>query len=723
MCDQNIAVSIRSLNQMSSIIPNSMEKLKLASLSAGIVAGFTTDCFYDADTSLSKGYDATVSDRVNGLGNVLKNYIVLNKSWYDSGARTISDMRNIFITGRKHPLNTLNNVFSVITRIEFNQNNMDNGVKINVAKNILMHYGLSLETPFHRLLTTTRDKGLLVALTGFREDIIKNAKRINTEGVRLDILDESKISTIVSVVGGLIIGYAEPLPSTSVDFNEYYATTAYPFAASLANELVEKLTIDTDSLFAAYRSTIEARYELTFEPVATVRGLLSILTTNDILSKNMSEAIVNSNKEELIEYIVGMVKGVYDVRKEHAERSVLHELDYLPINTPLYELFNKPESNEDIQKRMSELTASIESILATDYNIDVRTLRKFRTVSIERLSARQMTGIAMIVLGGALMAWAVYITFFSKTASLAKNTHDFHKESAERIAKMNKQMAQLDLAGRAAGAAMDKNLASVEKALMESNRLLHSNIKDAAVAKKTANTVVDQINKGAKVEEIKMPEVKYTLNVGDGVPVPDLSRGPITDQLNTYAHYHRALSINELEEYILPEKFKAIKSVDAFDKYIGSSKNSIQVAGKKYRPRPLENLTGKVITQKQLLDYIDVNLLSPHVSERLEKIAKYAEDNVNRTSKIDYEARSKEYEEIIKAAIPDISDADFKECLESIRDLNKEIQKMYRTMGEAFIAFQKSILAWDKLAVTHMTTINIITEAFKTDPKTGAIQI
>ena len=73
MCDQNIAVSIRNLNQMSSIIPNRMEKLKLASLSAGIVAGFTTDCFYDTDTSLSKGYDATVSDRVNGLSNVLKN--------------------------------------------------------------------------------------------------------------------------------------------------------------------------------------------------------------------------------------------------------------------------------------------------------------------------------------------------------------------------------------------------------------------------------------------------------------------------------------------------------------------------------------------------------------------------------------------------------------------------------------------------------------------------
>ena len=364
MCDQNIAVSIRTLNQMSSIIPNRMEKLKLASLSAGIVAGFTTDCLYDTNTSLGKGYDATVSDRVNDLAKVLKNYIVLNKSWYETGARTVSDVRNIFLTGRRHPLNTLNNVFSIITQVELNQNYTESSMKIMLAKSILCEYGISLDKPFHRLITQALDKGLLAALLDFREGVIANAKRITPEGKRLDILDDEKLSCILSVIAGLVMGYVEPLPSTSVDFNGYYATTAYPFGATLVNELVEKLTINTETVFSTYRSTLETRYEITYEPVATVRGLIALLISNDVFAKDTAEAITNSNQAELIEYIISMVKGVYDVRKEALERSVLHDLDYLPIDTnnPILDMVNAPESREDIQKRMEELTSSSEAM-------------------------------------------------------------------------------------------------------------------------------------------------------------------------------------------------------------------------------------------------------------------------------------------------------------------------------------------------------------------------
>lgn len=721
MCDQNIAVSIRNLNQMSSIIPNRMEKLKLASLSAGIVAGFTTDCFYDTDTSLSKGYDATVSDRVNDLSSVLKNYIVLNKSWYDSGARTISDIRNIFITGRKHPLNTLNNVFSVITRIEFNQNAMDNGVKINAAKNILMKYDLSLDIPFHRLITNTREKGLLVTLNGFRENIIKSAKRITSDGTRLDILDERQLSIIISVVAGLIIGYAEPLPSTVVDFNEYYATTAYPFAVSLTNELVEKLTIDTDSLFAAYRSTIEARYELTYEPVATVRGLLSILTTNDILSKNMSEAITNSNKEELIEYIVSMVKGVYDVRKEHLERSVLHELDHLPIDTPFYQMFNKPESHADIQKRMEEMVASVESLLNVPIVFDEAGLRKIKTVSIERLNGRQITGLAMVVLGGAMMAWAVYYTFFKQTATLAKKTSDYHEQTQKHIDQINKDLANAQRLRQANAEAFKKQLEETSKRLKLSPALQNTSLVDSMVANKVSEAVAKQLGSGTKVEDMKLPVIKYTMTGNLGAEQPDLSKSSIKEQLSTFVLYQKAIANNELESHILPEKFKTISSVEQFDKYISETDVYLKKLSKDFAPRPWTNKTGKEITQDQLFKYIKINLLDKQVSDQLEKCAKFAEANANRVSSIDYEARSKEYEEIIKSSIPNISDEDLKECLISIRDLNKNIQTLYRRMGDAFIWFQKNVMAWDQLAVKHMHAIKIINDTFKTDPKTGKI--
>jgi hypothetical protein len=689
---------------MSSIIPNRMEKLKLASLSAGIVAGFTTDCFYDADTSLSKGYDATVSDRVNDLSSVLKNYIVLNKSWYDSGARTISDIRNIFITGRKHPLNTLNNVFSVITRIEFNQNAMDNGVKINAAKNILMKYDLSLDIPFHRLITNTREKGLLVTLNGFRENIIKSAKRITSDGKRLDILDERQLSIIISVVAGLIIGYAEPLPSTTVDFNEYYATTAYPFAVSLTNELVEKLTIDTDSLFAAYRSTIEARYELTYEPVATVRGLLSILTTNDILSKNMSEAITNSNKEELIEYIVSMVKGVYDVRKEHLERSVLHELDHLPIDTPFYQMFNKPESHADIQKCMEEMVTSVESILLTKYDIDLK-----NQVSLEAMTGSQKFGVLLVVLGGALMAYAIYLEFFKKEKVVAAKTIDFKADVNKQLEATNKMLKQQAANHAAISAHVNDVMGNIDKILDDAlgeNWKTSLSIDNTNDAKKVVTAVSNGLgSSNPDVSQIKLSTVKYELKGDLGEAIGDLSKTTISDNLKRFVKYKAALANNELEAKILPTKFTNIKSIADFDKYIWQVKDEIAIISKTYRPMPWHNDTGKIVTDEQVLGYMKVNFNNPELTKGLEECVRFSETNIDRVSKINYEQLATEYETILKKNIPTISDKQLKSSLADIASLNKKIQEVYRFMGTAFIRFNKLVMAWDDVVRRRNKTI------------------
>lgn len=711
MCDQNIAVSIRNLNQMSSIIPNRMEKLKLASLSAGIVAGFTTDCFYDADTSLSKGYDATVSDRVNGLSNVLKNYIVLNKSWYDSGARTISDIRNIFITGRKHPLNTLNNVFSVITRIEFNQNAMDNGVKINAAKNILMKYDLSLDIPFHRLLTNTREKGLLVTLNGFRETIIKSAKRITSDGKRLDILDERQLSTIISVVAGLLIGYAEPLPSTTVDFNEYYATTAFPFAASLTNELVEKLTIDTDSLFAAYRSTIEARYELTYEPVATVRGLLSILTTNDILSKNMSEAIVNSNKEELVEYIVGMVKGVYDVRKEHAERSVLHELDYLPIDTPFYEMFNKPESNEDIQKRMEEMLVSNESALVElNALFNQREFHRYRSVSTEAMTGTQKMGILFMVLGGALMAWAVYATFFKNAAT---HTSDVQKLRNQ----INKDLAALNITLKEPAKTTNIDFNAQSKRINDKlNKLkVNGDTKD----------LTKQIVQGNNIQDIKSTTVSYVHNGDRLAAFYDFSKFKVSKEFVVYSSFMEDMNRGLLEQSFI-KQFNNVKDMNDMRARCAAIDQDIAALQKRYIIKFPGNIKGSTINVTQLTEYMTTNVYDAVFIQSLENAETACTAAYNGISNMNTDEAIKEMDaELVKNGV---NDADRKIMGLLVKQSLTKMTNMFKDIAKSYLLLISNVRVWDGLVVKHLNVTRIILKDLDTvsqisNPAVAKIQL
>ncbi len=720
MCDENIAVSIRTLNQMSSILPNRMEKLKLASLAAGIVAGFTTDCTYSEDFSLSRGYDNDVAGRVETLARVLRSYIVLNTSWYNTGARTVSDLRNVFITGRRHPLNTVENIFSLISQVESAQNNYEGDIRNYAARSILYEYDIDMNTPFYRLINDTKENGLLKTLVGYREHLIKTAKRVTTDGKRLDILDNDKIATVISVIAGFIIGYCEPLPTSPVDFEQFYSTTAYPFAMSLLNELVEKVSIDTGLVFNAFRAALETRYELAFEPVATVRGVIGVMITNEILAKDMAEAIKNSHKEELLSYIVGMVKGVYDVRKSAAEREVLHELDFLPVN-PIHELVNVPESPEELSKRMEELVASTESLLNTNFDFDEKALRHIKSVSVERLNARQITGLAMVVLGGVMMAWAVYYTFFKQSATLAKKTADYHKEAKDRMEKINKDLAEAQRLRAVNAEAFKKQLEEATQRLKLSPALQQTSLVDNKVANNVSEVVINQIRSGTKIEEMKLPVIKYTLVGNLGTEQPDLSKSSIKEHLGTFALYQKAIANNELESHILPEKFKAISSVEQFDKYIAETTVFLKRLSKDFTPRPWVNKAGKEITQDQLLKYININLLDKQVSDQLDQCVKFAEANANRVSSIDYEARSKEYEEIIKSSIPNISDEDLKECLISIRDLNKNIQTLYRRMGDAFIWFEKNVMAWDQLAIKHMHAIKIINDTFKTDPKSGKI--
>lgn len=720
MCDQNIAVSIRTLNQMSSIIPNRMEKLKLASLSAGIVAGFTTDCFYDESMSLAKGFDATVSDRVNGLSHVLKNYIVLNKSWFDTGARTISDARNIFITGRKHPLTTLGNIFSMVTLIEYNQNAMENGLQISTARSIITKYGLSLDIPFYRLLTCTREKGLLATLTGFREDIIKKAKRIDSHGQRLDILDETQISTIVSVVAGLIIAYTEPLPSTPVDFNDYYAVTAYPFAMSLTNQLVEKIQIDTTALFSAYRSGLETRYELSFEPVASVRGLMEVLINNDVLATDMAEAITNSNKGELLDYIVGMVKGVYDVRKEALERSVLHNLDYLPIDNPIADMVNRPETHDEIQQRMEDLIASTESILINDYGICEKELRSFRRVSLETLTGRQALGIAMMIVGGALMAWAVYVTFFKKSADLANKTSDFQKAFDEQMAATRQMLTttnnQLYANGLEFNKRMDQQRESIKPKLEKLNGDKLPDSKVDSIVK----TKVDKLSSG-KPTDVIIDDFKYKMT-HTTESISDLSNVKCSEVVQKYITYQKAVLAGEIESWIIPERFKGIKSVEAFDAYFEKARHYIQTMSTKFGAKNLPALSSPYVSGKQLKAFVGNNNADTELTNKMAECAKFMDETASRAEKIDYEARAAEYEAAIKSGIPDISEEDLKECLSLIKKLNTDLQGQYKLLGTNFVRFNKDHIAWNSIAIKELTTIQLLVSKFKVD-KDGTIII
>lgn len=607
MCDENIAVSVRTLNQMSSILPNRMEKLKLASLAAGIVAGFTTDCTYSEDFSLSRGYDNDVAGRVDTLARVLRSYIVLNTSWYNTGARTVSDLRNVFITGRRHPLNTIENVFSLISQVESAQNNHAGDIRNFAARSIFYEYDIDINTPFYRLINNTKEKGLLKTLVEYREHVIKSAKRINGDGKRLDILDNGKIATIISVMAGFIIGYCEPLPTSPVDFEQFYSTTAYPFAMSLLNELVEKVSIDTGLVFNAFRAALETRYELAFEPVATVRGVIGVMITNEILAKDMAEAINNSHKEELLSYIVGMVKGVYDVRKDAAEREVLHELDFLPVN-PIHELVNRPESYEDVEARMEEMIASNESMLIQlSQMFDDVSSRRIRTISNEALTGTQKMGILFMVIGGALMAWAVYATFFKNAAKHTSSVENLRKQINKDLEETNKVLSEYGKVH------FNPTLKAQSKSIDEKLKKLN--------ASGNATELYKNIAQGKGPIEAKTNSLSYNHGGANLAAFYDFSKFKTSAAFNTYSEFMHAVT-SGLVENMFDNRFDNVKSIDDMRARCAAIEKDCSDTVKRYSIKFPTEIKGSTVTVSQITDYMHTNVNDNDFIRALEKAEK-----------------------------------------------------------------------------------------------------
>lgn len=340
MCDENIATSINSLSRMSSIIPQSLERIKVTSLAAGIIASVTTDTLYNEEVSLIKGYNTNVVSRVDKLYNVISDRVVLNKSWYESGAKLTADIKNIFTIGRSHPLFTMENVFSFI-------NLTDPDFVTNTALATVKIYGIDLDVRFNNTLEIARTNGIAKAMEFNKNNFIKSAKRIDSDGNRLPLFDEFKLSEILSPLLGVTLGYLEPLPTSSVDFNEYYTKTAYMHAVTVLNEMVEKFQLNTDVVFEAYRDTFETRYELVYEPSVLIPGIVALMNQKDLLPTAIKEAVLRTNKISLVNYIQEVVKAVYVARQEAIERSVLHELNYLPmVGNPVEDILNTLESRE-----------------------------------------------------------------------------------------------------------------------------------------------------------------------------------------------------------------------------------------------------------------------------------------------------------------------------------------------------------------------------------------
>lgn len=709
MCDQNIAVSVRTLSQKSSILPNRMEKLKLTSLAAGIVAGFTTDSHFSEDVGLAKGYNANVASRVDELAHVLINYVVLNRTWYNTGARTISETRNIFITGRKHPLNTLASVFNLVRHIEMFHADNKACEPINEALDVMRVYGIDTDTPFHRLIANTREQGLKYAIGTYRDFVLKTAKRMGSDGKRLDILDDHKLSVLLSAVTGTILAYCEPLPTTAVDFNSYYATTAYPMAASLVNQLVETMVINTDALFSVYRSTLETRYELAYEPVVTVRGLIGFMSMMEVFPEDIRLSFNDANKTMLLDYIVDMVKGVYDVRKEHAERTVLHELDYLPVDiNPIGDLVSKPETHADIEKHMEQLIDSAESLLP---DLDPTAKKYNSLVSNEAFNGRQIIAIGALILGGTFAIYYAFKTFFEKSSASAKATADRHDKFREEISRVNKELDEFTQ--QMANERQRLRQSAVNSGIID-KQIQDTLLKHGMVNPPKANTIVDAIKGKSKLEDVDM-KGKYELKGISKEDAIDLSGTNIADCYAKFGFYQKALANDEFEKLIEPATFSKFKTIEQFDDHVAKLSMHIVGLGKTYSRLNIPKLNTNIVTDNQLSAFIKNNVFNMKLSASMQEAAAYATKHSQRTSKIDYDKRRDEYATVITGAIEGISEEDLKECLDQIKSLNATIQKTYKEMGHEYVLLNKNLVQWDKFAAARQSAFQIIRQAWQKD--------
>lgn len=703
MCDENIAVSVRKLSQMSSVIPNRLEKIKLTSLAAGVVAGFTTDSSYGADISVQKGYDQTVAPRVNELKKIISNTLIVNTTWLNMGATSISTIRNVFITGRQHTLNTVKNLFSLLTVVEYQQANPTNANLINEGLDVMRKYGIDYDIPLYRIVNDANENGIVTAITKFVERMVQSAKRITEEGERLPILDESQISKTASVLAGAVLGYMEEVPSSNVDFEEYYINNAYPAVSTDVNELIESRLISTEHLFATYRSTIETRYELMHEPNAIIRGVLSLCTSNHLLPDEVVKAIQDANREEYVEYIIAMVKGVYDVRKDALERTVMHELVGLPIN-PLHGM-TRHETNDEITEQITELMASSEAYALTAYDFDES------HISLE-MSTKTM-GIAMMVLGAGLMAWAVYATFFSKSANSAHKAGDIKERTDKVIAQVHASIKEAHDRHMTLNAMMkdfEEDNNNILIAIQKSTEGTSTKAKPMEIVTDIANS----IEKKTDTLEVTLNKLSFTIT--GNKPMADLSEVDINLVLVKYELYQKAINQGELEQYVKPERFSGLRTVEDFDNYFETSRMRIQRAITEYSPTKLPELsTFPEVKGTAIQKYLKRNYSHDNQhSAKFKKCGEYSEEMAKKLEAVDKDAQAAQYEKIVRGAIKDISDEDLKECLSLINKLHRLIQDTYKNVGMNYNKFNLDYIAWNTVVLKHAKNVNQIVRSLTT---------
>ena len=693
MCDENIAVSVRKLSTMSNIVPVGIDKLKLASLAAGTVAGFTTDCIGDINHSQLKTYNALTYERNTKLMHAVKQQIILNKAWFETGASVVFKIRNTFITGRRDTLCTIENIFNLTNGIKLAQGiGGELAAIINTARAEYNLYQIPFTDKLSSINDVIADKGLIGALKDYRECIIKTAKRINSEGKRLPILDNDRISTMITPIVAIVLAYAESLPTGQVDFNEYYAKIAYPNAADIVNQVVEEIIIKPSDLFDIYRSVLEMRYELAFVPTDTVKGVLTFISHKDILPELYSTAIATTNTELFKEYIRDMVDGVYQSRKDAVERDVLHNFTGLPvIANPVTDVVY---GNESLEMRFSNYAAALEKLNVKEMellnNLDSKFLRKQLAISTEAISGRQAAGILMIILGGALMAWAVYSTFFKNSASSAKSMADFREQ-------MNKEMQQLDKMMADLGS--DANWAATIKAEKTAKA-----VEGAGLVSPVANNA-KAIGKSNNVADIKDSSIVYEAksNLDN---LYDISKINVVTEVNKYSTYIKIIEQSVIDKLLDDNLFKGAKTVNEVKVICDGLTKSMSDIANKYTIKLGNPLKDNKISADVLSTYIKHNVFDKNFVKVMLDVESNSIDAHYKFEKLDVADVVKAIEEELEKH--KVSDADKKAMGGHMRTMFSTITSEYKRLAKSYTDLIGNVRVWDGVVVKHMKLSRIL---------------
>lgn len=702
MCDENIATSINSLSRMSSIIPQSLERIKVTSLAAGIIASVTTDTLYNEEVSLIKGYNTNVVSRVDKLYNVISDRVVLNKSWYESGAKLTADIKNIFTIGRSHPLFTMENVFSFI-------NLTDPDFVTNTALATVKIYGIDLDVRFNNTLEIARTNGIAKAMEFNKDNFIKSAKRIDSDGNRLPLFDEFKLSEILSPLLGVTLGYLEPLPTSSVDFNEYYTKTAYMHAVTVLNEMVEKFQLNTDVVFEAYRDTFETRYELVYEPSVLIPGIVALMNQKDLLPTDIKEAVLRTNKISLVNYIQEVVKAVYVARQEAIERSVLHELNYLPmVGNPVEDILNTLESREEIERKMEALVASSENLIinisdqtATEDFISgihdiinsVNQQYLDDQISVE-MGIAKTAGIALLILGGVIAAYLIYSKMFNSSSDKTKAVSDSHAKTTKAVETATNAIKDLD--------SSKVNLAQSQKELNDSNGKLQQTMKQHGISGKGSDVGKAVLNANS-VEDVRTTLVKFNLLHGHtSVPVElwDLHNYDVAQKLSTYYSWLKMVEEGDgYDDGLSNITGNPNLPVDTIISNCGKIIKGMENTFNSRKLKTPKKLSDPNVTMDNICKYININVYS-------DSVLKHFKDIEEMSLKISEHFKDNEAEEMLKEAEEAFREAgkseeDIKKIMKSVKEVLTFMFSGIKQQNVDYLNLLMNIRMWDSAALKH----------------------